>query len=91
MIDPGNEANNNPTFKPHSPSRQDIMNWIRRKYVFLQESKLMMQRSFKVCGKTTRNSGMIRNDDFLERIMANIEVDSDRTDDDEMFKDFLQN
>ena len=75
----------------NSPSRQDIMNWIHRRYVFLQESKLMIQRSFKVCGITTRNSGLICNDDFLKRIMANVEVDSDQTDDDEMFKDLFQN
>ena len=51
----------------------------------------MIQRSFKVCGITTRNSGLICNDDFLKRIMANVEVDSDQTDDDEMFKDLFQN
>ena len=38
------KANNNPSFKLSSPTRQDIMNWFHRRYVFLQESKAIIQR-----------------------------------------------
>ena len=38
------KANNNPNFKLSSPTRQDIMNWFHRGYVFLQESKAINQR-----------------------------------------------
>ena len=38
------KANNNPNFKLSSPTRQDIMNWFHRGYVFLQESKAIIQR-----------------------------------------------
>ena len=46
----------------------------------------MIQLSFEERGKTTANSRLVSSDDFLERIMANVEVDSGR-DDDAMFKD----
>ena len=42
----GDEANNNPSFKLSSPTRLDIVNWVRRGYVFPQESKAMIQRFF---------------------------------------------
>ena len=38
----------------------------------------------------TTNPGLVHNDDFLERI-ANVEVDSDRTDDNNMFEDSFEN
>ena len=93
--DAGHEANNNSIFKLSSPTRQDIVNWVHRGYVFLQDSKAMIQCSFEVCGKVTANPELVCNDDFLTRIMANTEVDSDRTDDDDdddddMFKNYLK-
>ena len=45
----------------------------------------MVQRSFEVCGITTANPGLVYNYDFLKRIMTNDEVNSDQTDDDDMF------
>ena len=59
--------------------------------VFLQESKAMIQRSFEVCGITTTNQGLISKDNFLKRIMANVEVTIDQADDDDMFKDLFEN
>ena len=49
----------------------------------------MIQLSFEECGKTTTNSSLVSSDDFLERIMANVEVNSGR-DDDAMFKDLIK-
>ena len=46
-------------------------------YVFLQESNAMTERFFEVCDITTTNPGLVSNDDFLKRMMANAEVDSD--------------
>ena len=43
-------------------------------YVFLHESKLMIQRSFEVCGITT-NPGLACNYDILKRIIDNVELD----------------
>ena len=51
-------------------------------YVFLQESNAMTERFFEVCDITTTNPGLVSNDDFLKRMMANAEVDSDWTNDD---------
>ena len=51
----------------------------------------MIQPSFEVCGITTTNPGLVSHDDFLKRILANIEVDSVRTDDYDMFKDLFEN
>ena len=79
------------SFKFSSPTRQDIVNWVYRGYVFLQESKAMIQRSFEVCGITTTKPGLICKDDFLKRIMANVEVTIDQADDDDMFKDLFEN
>ena len=49
----------------------------------------MIQLSFEECGKTTTNSRLVSSDDFLERIMANVEVNSGRHDD-AMFKDLIK-
>ena len=83
-------ANNNPRFKLSSPTTQDYVNWVHRGYVFLQENKVMIQRSSEVCDITTINPKLFWNDYFLKRIMANVVVDSDRTDDD-IFKDGYEN
>ena len=91
MKDAMDEANNDPSFELSSLARQDIVNWVHRGYDFLQESKVMVQRFLKVCGITTTNSGLFGNDDFLKRIMATVEVDCDRTDHDDMFKDLFEN
>lgn len=45
---------------------------------------------FEVCGITTINPGLVCNGDFLKRIMTNFKVDSDQSDDDDMFKDILK-
>ena len=55
------------------------------------ERIVMIQRSFEVGSITTTNLGLVHYDDFSIRIMANIEVDSDRSYDDDMFKDLFQN
>ena len=83
-------ANNNRRFKLSSPTTQDFVNWVHRWYVFLQESKVMIQRSFEVCDITTTNPKLFWNDYFFKRTMANVVVDSDWTDDD-MFKDGYEN
>ena len=87
--DAGDEANNNPGFKFSSQTRQDIVNWVHRGCVSLQESTAMIQLSFEECGKITTNSRLVSSDDFLERIMANVEVNSGRHDD-AMFKDLIK-
>ena len=51
----------------------------------------MIQRSFEVCGIIRKNQGLLRHDDFLKRIIANVEVDSDQSDNDDMFKDLFEN
>ena len=78
--DAWNEARNNPSFKLSCLTRQDIVNWVHQGYVFLQESKTMIQRSFEVCCITTTNPGFVRNDDIFKRIMTSLEVHNDRTD-----------
>ena len=50
----------------------------------------MIQSFFEACGIITTNLGLVRNNNFLKRIMTNVEVDSDWTDDD-MFKDLFEN
>ena len=55
------------------------------------ERIVMIQRSFEVGSITTTNLGLVHYDDFSIRIMANIEVDSDRSYDDDMFRDLFQN
>ena len=84
--DAGDEASNNPTFVLGSPARQHIANWVYRGYAFPQESKAMIHRSFEVCGITIINKGLLRNDDFLNRIMTNIEAENDLTDEDDTFR-----
>ena len=47
--DAGDEAKNNPSFKLSSLSRKDVVKWVHSGYVFLQNSRAMIQRSFEVC------------------------------------------
>ena len=77
VVNDAEDEANNPSFKLSSPTRKDILNWVHWGHVFLQESKVMIQRFFEVCRKTLTNPGFV--------IMANIEVDGDHTDG-EMFK-----
>ena len=37
----------------------------------------MIQSFFEACGIITTNPGLVRNNNFLKRIMTNVEVDSD--------------
>ena len=37
----------------------------------------MIQRSFEACAITATNPGLVHSDDFLKRIMANVEMVSD--------------
>ena len=89
--DAEDEANNNLSFKLSPTTRQDIVNWVHPGYVFLQESRAMIQLFIEVYGITTTNPGLFHNYDFLKRIMSNVEVDSDRTDGDDLFKDLFEN
>ena len=74
-----------------SPTRQDIVNWVNRVFVFLQKDKAKIQRSFELCGITIANSWLVPHDDFLKRVMANTEMDSNQTDDDDAFQDLPEN
>ena len=76
LKDARDEANNNPSFKLSSSTRQDIVKWFI-KNLLSYESTAMIQISFD-----TTNPGLVHNGDVLKRIMANVEVDSDQTDDD---------
>ena len=85
----GDEASNNPSFKLGFPTKQDIVNWVHRRCVFMQESKAMSLLFFEVCDITTTIPGLVCNEDFLKRIMTNVAVGSVPSDDD-MFKDFFE-
>ena len=55
------------------------------------DAKGMIQRSFEVCSIIRKNQGLLRHDNFLKRIMANVEVDSNQSDNDGMFKGLFEN
>ena len=59
MKDAEDEANNKRSLKLSSPTRQDIVNWVHRGYVFQQASEAMIQYSFEVCNITTTNQALI--------------------------------
>ena len=71
-----------PSFKLCCLTRQDIVNWFHGGFVFLQESKVMVQLFIEVCWTIATNAGLVRNDDFLKRMMA--------TDHDDMFEDLFE-
>ena len=52
MKDARDKASNSPSFKLNSPTRQDIVNWVHRGYVFLQETNAMVQCSSEVSNKS---------------------------------------
>ena len=67
LKDARDEANNKPSFKLSSSTRQDIVKWVHQEFAF---------------NTTATNPGLVHNGDVLKRIMANVEVDSGQTDDD---------
>ena len=79
MKDVGDEANNNPSFKLSSPTRQNIVDWVHWGYVFLQESRTMIQLFFEVWGITTTNPGLVHNYNFFKKIMADVEDSEPKT------------
>ena len=52
--DARDEANNNLNFKLNSRSRQDIVKWVHRRYIFLQNSNPTGNYMFKVNNRNTK-------------------------------------
>ena len=50
------EEQNSEKFKPPSPSRQAIVNWIAEGFSYLQSHPEMIVKSFSVCGITSAES-----------------------------------
>ena len=50
------EEQNSEKFKPPSPSRQTIVNWIAEGFSYLQSHPEMIEKSFSVCGITSAES-----------------------------------
>ena len=63
-----NEAKNNRSFNLSSPPRQDFVDWVHPIYVFLQQSKTTIQRSFKVSHIITTTPGLFCYYDFSKKI-----------------------
>ena len=56
------------------PSRQDIVNWIAEGMNYLKNHPHVIKNSFRVCGITTNDTGKVRNDEFLKKIMNSLKV-----------------
>ena len=94
----GMRQKNSPSFKLSSPSRKDIVSWVHSGHAFLKNDNAMVQCSFEVCWHNHNKSKVGWQWWLLKRIMTNVEVGSDQTDDDadddngdEMFKDLFEN
>ena len=54
-----------PNFKLVAPTRQHIVDWVLEGYNYLLTKKDMIKRGFEVCGVTSTDPELVRNDTFL--------------------------
>ena len=63
------DANQNPSFKIPTPTRQQMVDWVKEAFEYLTRNQEMVKHSFEVCGITISDTENVRNADFYKRCM----------------------
>ena len=79
------EASQDPTFKVPTPTRQQMVDWVKEAFYYLTRNEEMVKRSFEVCGITVSDTEKVLNAEFyklcmkdeLERLGNEVEEEDD--------------
>ena len=63
------DASQDPSFKIPTPTRQQMVDWVKEAFDYLTRNQEMVKHSFEVCGITVSDTEKIRNADFYKRCM----------------------
>ena len=63
------DASQDPSFKIPTPTRQQMVDWVKEAFDYLTRNQEMVKHSFEVCGITVSDTEKVRNADFYKRCM----------------------
>ena len=66
------DASQDPSFKIPTPTRQQMVDWVKEAFDYLTRNQEMVKHSFEVCGITVSDTEKVRNADFYEQCMKNV-------------------
>ena len=63
------DASQDHSFKVPTPTRQQMVDWVKEAFDYLTRSQEMVKHSFEVCGITVSDTEKVRNADFYKRML----------------------
>ena len=63
------DASQDPSFKIPTPTRQQMVDWMKEVLNYVTRNQEMVKHSFEVCGITVSDTEKVRNADFYKRCM----------------------
>ena len=63
------DASQDPSFKIPTPTRQQMVDWVKKAFDYLTRNEEMVKHSFEICGMTVSDTEKVRNADFCKRCM----------------------
>ena len=69
VVETSPDASQDPSFKILTPTRQQIVDWVKEAFDYLTRNQEMAKHSFEVCGVTVFDTENVRNVDFYKRCM----------------------
>ena len=76
-----------PDFKIPSPTRQNMVDWVKTAYDRLAENTNIVRNSFEVCGITASHPNKVRNSDFHKKCMEAALLDLEEGEEEDPFDD----
>ena len=72
VVETSPDASQDPSFKILTPTRQQIVDWVKEAFDCLTRNQEMAKHSFEVCGITVFDIENVRNVDFYKRCMKDL-------------------
>ena len=66
------DPSRDPSFKIPTPTRQQMVDWVKEAFDYLTRNQEMVKHSFEVCGITVSDTEKVRNADFYKRCMKDV-------------------
>ena len=66
------DASQDPSFKIPTPTRSQMVDWVKEAFDCLTRNQEMVKHSFEVCGITVSDTEKVRNADFCKRCMKDV-------------------
>ena len=72
VVETSPDASQDPSFKILTPTRQQIVDWVKEAFDCLTGNQEMAKHSFEVCGITVFDTENVRSVDFYKRCMKDL-------------------